>query len=85
MRQTGFLGVWAYMVLAILAEVAASYEVANFFAKSAVVGLLAASQAVAIVIFYMDLKNEPGAVKLFALVPLMFLSALLLAMIASLG
>jgi hypothetical protein len=85
MRQTAFLGVWAYMVIAIVTEVAASQYITEFFIKSAVVGLLAASQAVAIVIFYMDLRHEPGAIRLFALVPLMFLSALLIAMIASLG
>ena len=85
MRQTVFLGVWAYMVLAVLTEVAAAYVISDFFAKSAVVGVLAASQAVAVVLFYMDLRNEPGAIRLFAVVPLMFLSALLIAMIASLG
>ncbi|MDG6900904.1 MAG: cytochrome C oxidase subunit IV family protein [Nitrososphaerota archaeon] len=85
MRQTASLAVWAYMVLAVLAEVEASYAITDFFTKSAVVGVLAASQAVAIVIFYMDLRNEPGAVRLFALVPIMFLSALLIAMISSLG
>lgn len=84
-RNKAFLGVWAYMVLAVLTEVTASYYITDFFAKSAVVGVLAASQAVAVVIFYMDLRNEPGSVRLFALVPIMFLSALLIAMIASLG
>ncbi len=85
MRQATFLGVWAYMVLAIIAEVSLSYQISDFFTKSGVVGLLAASQAVAIVLFYMDLRHEPGAVRLFALVPIMFLSALLIAMISSLG
>ncbi len=68
-----------------LTEVAASYAITDFFTKSAVVGILAASQAVAIVLFYMDLRNEPGAIRLFSLVPIMFLSALLIAMISSLG
>jgi cytochrome c oxidase subunit IV len=85
MRNTTFIGVWAYMVLAVLTEVAASSYVTDFFTKSAVVGVLAASQAVAIVLFYMDLRHEPGSVRLFALVPIMFLSALLIAMISSLG
>ena len=73
------------MVLAVLTEVEASYVITDFFTKSAVVGVLAASQAVAIVLFYMDLRNEPGAIRLFSLVPIMFLSALLIAMISSLG
>lgn len=73
------------MVLAVIVEVFASYSISDFFVKSAVVGVLAASQAVAVIIFYMDLKNEPGSVRLFALVPIMFLAALLIAMISSLG
>ena len=85
MRNATFLGVWAYMVVAVLTEVAASSYVTDFFTKSAVVGVLAASQAVAVVLFYMDLRHEPGSVRLFALVPIMFLSALLIAMISSLG
>jgi hypothetical protein len=85
LRNVAFLGVWAYMVVAVLTEVAASYSIADFFTKSAVVGLLAASQAVAVVLFYMDLRHEPGSIRLFALVPIMFLSALLIAMISSLG
>ena len=85
MRNKAFLGVWAYMVLAVLTEVAASYNIADFFTKSAVVGILAASQAVAVVLFYMDMRNEPGSIRLFALIPIMFLSALLIAMMASLG
>jgi len=50
-----------------------------------VVSILATSQAVAIILFYMQLKDEPGALRLFALIPIMFLSALLIAMLASLG
>lgn len=73
------------MVLAVVVEVFASYSISDFFVKSAAVGILAASQAVAIIVFYMDLKNEPGSVRLFALVPIMFLSALLIAMVSSLG
>jgi hypothetical protein len=52
---------------------------------TAVVATLATSQAVAIVIFYMQLKEEPGSLRLFALIPIMFLAALLIAMVASLG
>jgi hypothetical protein len=33
----------------------------------------------------MQLKDEPGSLRLFALIPIMFLSALLIAMLASLG
>jgi len=50
-----------------------------------VVTILATSQAVAVVLFYMQLKDEPGSLRLFALIPIMFLSALFIAMLASLG
>jgi caa(3)-type oxidase subunit IV len=72
------------MVVAVLAEVEVFYSLSGG-ALTAVVSILATSQAVAIVLFYMHLKDEPGSLRLFALIPLMFLSALLIAMIASLG
>jgi Prokaryotic Cytochrome C oxidase subunit IV len=79
------LGVWAYMMVAILAEVEAFYARYAYATTVTVVTLLATSQAVAIVLFYMQLKDEPGSLRLFALIPIMFLSALLIAMLASLG
>ncbi len=85
MKNSVLLGVWGYMVLAVLAEVAGFYTLSSEAVLAAVVSTLAASQAVAIVLFYMHLKDEPGSLRLFALIPLMFLSALLIAMIASLG
>ena len=85
MKNSVLLGVWLYMVLAVLAEVGAFYYVTGAAALTAVVSTLATSQAVAIVLFYMHLKDEPGSLRLFALIPIMFLSALLIAMVASLG
>jgi len=73
------------MMVAVLAEVEVFYNIAAFSTVAAVVLLLAASQAVAIVTFYMNLKEEPGSLRLFALIPLMFLAALIIAMLASLG
>ncbi len=73
------------MVVAVLTEVIAFYEVPAYSTKATVVSILATSQAVAVVLFYMQLKDEPGSVRLFALIPIMFLSALLIAMLASLG
>ena len=72
-------------MVAIFAEVAAFYVIDVYTTLVAVVGVLATSQAVAIVLFYMQLKDEPGGLRLFALIPIMFLSALLIAMLASLG
>jgi hypothetical protein len=85
MRTSIALGVWAYMVVAVLAEVEAFYMIASYSTAAAVITVLATSQAVAVVLFYMQLKDEPGSLRLFALIPIMFLSALLIAMLASLG
>ena len=85
MKTSVAIGVWAYMVLAVLTEVFAFYKIANYPTMATVVSILATSQAAAIVLFYMQLKDEPGSLRLFALIPIMFLSALLIAMLASLG
>lgn len=85
MKTIVALGVWAYMVLAVIAESASFYSHLGFATVATVVTVLATSQAIAIVLFYMQLKDEPGSLRLFALIPIMFLSALLIAMLASLG
>ncbi len=85
MRTWVALAVWVYMVVAILAEVEAFYAITVYSTLATVVSILATSQAVAIVLFYMQLKDEPGSLRLFALIPVMFLAALLIAMLASLG
>ena len=73
------------MVLAVLTEVFAFYRIASYSTMATVVTILATSQAAAVVLFYMQLKDEPGSLRLFAVIPIMFLSALLIAMLASLG
>ncbi len=87
MRTSVAFGVWAYMVIAVLTEVEIYYmlRTANYDLMTAAVSVLATSQATAIVVFNMQLKDEPGAIRLFALIPIMFLSALLIAELASLG
>jgi hypothetical protein len=85
MRNIVGIGVWAYMMLAVLAEVEAFYAVHVYATAATVITVLAASQAVAVVLFYMQLKDEPGSLRLFALIPIMFLSALFIALLASLG
>lgn len=73
------------MMVAVLTEVFSFYNIASYSSMATVVSILATSQAVAVVLFYMQLKDEPGSLRLFALIPIMFLSALLIAMLASLG
>ena len=85
MKTSIAVGVWAYMVLAVLTEVEAFYVIAAYSTAATVITILATSQAVAIVLFYMQLKDEPGSLRLFALIPIMFLSALFVALLASLG
>jgi hypothetical protein len=85
MRTIVGLGVWLYMVVAVLTEVYVYYSVPVYSTLATVVTILAASQGAAIVLFYMQLKEEPGSLRLFALIPIMFLTALLIAMLASLG
>ncbi|MBI3841436.1 MAG: cytochrome C oxidase subunit IV family protein [Thaumarchaeota archaeon] len=85
MKSIVAVGVWAYMVLAVVAEVETFYLTTSFATVASVVTVLATSQAVAVVLFYMQLKDEQGSLRLFALIPIMFLSALLIAMLASLG
>ena len=85
MRTSVAVGVWGYMMLAVLAEAETFYANLAYSTSTAVISILATSQAVAIVLFYMQLKDEPGSLRLFALIPIMFLSALLIAMMASLG
>ncbi|MDA4126273.1 MAG: cytochrome C oxidase subunit IV family protein [Thaumarchaeota archaeon] len=85
MKTSIALGVWAYMVVAVLAEVEVFYMITAYSTAAAVITVLATSQAVAVVLFYMQLKDEPGSLRLFALIPIMFLSALFIALLASLG
>jgi len=85
MKNLVAVAVWAYMMVAVLAEAEAFYLISAYSTVATVVTILATSQAVAVVVFYMQLKDEPGSLRLFALIPIMFLSALFIAMLASLG
>ena len=85
MRTAVLAGVWVYIIVAVIAEVEAAMALAGGALVMGVVGILAVSQAVAITLFYMGLKDEPGSMRLFVLVPLLFIAALLISMVASLG
>jgi caa(3)-type oxidase subunit IV len=80
-----FVGVWGYLVLATAVEVEAYYALASHGLVLLVIGVLAASQAMSIALFFMHLREEPNSLKLFALIPIMFLAALLVTLVASLG
>jgi len=78
-------GVWLYTILALVTEVYASENIPSVITAATVVIIFALSQAAAIVLFYMDLKDEPGSVILMVIIPIMFLAGLLISVVASLG
>jgi hypothetical protein len=85
MKTTVLVVVWLYTLVAVIAEVYAAENIANeLYAASAVIAF-ALSQAAAVVVFYMNLKEEPGSLILTVLIPLMFLAGLLISLVASLG
>ena len=73
------------MMAALSAEVWSFYTLTSQAVLATVLSTFAASQAVAIILFFMHLKDEPGSLRLFAIVPVMFLAGLLISMVASLG
>ena len=85
MRVQVLAGVWLYTILALVTEVYASENIPSVVTAATVVIIFALSQAAAIVLFYMDLKDEPGSVILMVIIPIMFLAGLLISVVASLG
>jgi len=85
LKSSILVGVWLYTVVAVLAEVYAAYDVANAFMSTLAIVVFAISQAAAVVLFYMNLKDEPGSLILTVIIPLMFISGLLITVVASLG
>jgi heme/copper-type cytochrome/quinol oxidase subunit 4 len=72
-------------MVAVLAEVYTSQNVTNSLTAASAIIAFAISQAAAVVIFYMDIKDEPGSLLLMVLIPVMFLAGLLISVVASLG
>lgn len=85
MRASILSGVWAYTLLSVLVEVYAAETIANTLFVVTAITAFALSQAAAIVLFYMNLKEEPGSLRLLILIPMMFLSGLLITLVASQG
>lgn len=73
------------MLIAVIAEVYAAESIPNVVTAATAVIAFALSQAAAIVLFYMNLKEEPGSLIITVIIPLMFLAGLLISMVASLG
>jgi len=85
MRSRVLVSVWAYTMVAVLAEVYTSQHVTNGLTAAGAIIAFALSQAFAVVAFYMDLKDEPGSLILMVIIPVMFLAGLLISVVASLG
>jgi hypothetical protein len=85
MRNSVLVAVWLYTMIAVLAEVYTAQHVSDTLTAASAVVMFALSQAAAVVVFYMDLKDEPGSLILMVLIPVMFLAGLLVSVVASLG
>lgn len=85
MRSLVVAAVWMYMLFAVVAEVAVFYLVSSVYIADGIMISLAASQAVAVVTFYMDLKGEPGPLRFVMILAVLFLTGLIIATVASLG
>jgi len=79
------LSVWLYTILAVICEVYAAESISSVVTAASVVIIFALSQAAAVVLFYMDLREEPGSLILMVIIPIMFLAGLLISVVASLG
>ena len=85
MRTPVLAAVWAYTMGSVLVEVYAAQTISNVYFVAGALVAFALSQAAAIIMFYMNLHEEPGSLKLLILIPIMFLSGLLITLVASLG
>jgi len=81
-RTIVLMSVWIYTLLTVVLEVFISQNVPS--AAPAVV-VFALSQAAAVLLFYMELKDAPGSVIVMFMIPLMFIAGLLISIVASLG
>ena len=85
MKASILAGAWVYTLVTIVAEVYVAESVHNVFVATSAVVAFALSQAAAAVLFYMNLKEEPGSLIIAVIIPIMFLAGLLISMVASLG
>ena len=79
------VGVWVYTLVAVVAEVYVAYNVSNLLLSATAIVAFAISQAAGVVAFYMNLREEPGSLIIAVIIPLMFISGLLITVVASQG
>ncbi len=79
------VGVWIYLVAATVAEVLLFYLLPAGTLVNLSIGLLAASKAVLIVMYYMHLKYEPRSLQYLILPPTLLVTVLVLTLVFSVG
>ena len=79
------VGVWIYLVAATVAEVILFYFLPTSTLINLSIGLLAASKAVLIVMYYMHLKYEPRSIQYLIFPPTLLVAVLVLTLIFSIG
>ncbi len=79
------VGVWIYLVAATVAEVLLFYSLPAGTLINLSIGLLAASKAVLIVMYYMHLKYEPRSLQYLILPPTLLVTVLVLTLVFSVG
>ncbi len=79
------VGVWIYLIAATVAEVLLFYLLPASTLINLSIGLLAASKAVLIVMYYMHLRYEPRPIQYLILPPTLLVAVLILTLVFSIG
>ena len=85
MKSLDMFLIWVYLAAATVVEVFLFYTYAGDVLVNYAISVLALSKAVFIFAFYMHIRYEQRSLKIFSIIPLFFLMALLAGMFASLG
>ena len=85
MEVTLTVSVWIYLMAATVAEVVLYYLLPASTLINLSIGLLAASKAVLIVMYFMHLKYEPRPIQYLILPPTLLVAVLILTLIFSVG
>ena len=85
MQVTLTVSVWIYLMAATVVEVMLYYLLPASTLINLSIGLLAASKAVLIVMYFMHLKYEPRPIQYLILPPTLLVAVLILTLIFSVG
>jgi len=85
MRSLDMVLIWAYLSAATVIEVILFYSFTGSLIVNYGISVLALSKAVFIFSYYMHIRYEQRSLKVFSVIPLFFLVALLIGMLTSLG